>query len=180
VSPFGPLIPPRPDVFSRFPEPTHCPSHYPPSVALYFHNLTNPPSSAIDKDLLCLQELTNPFSRNSLVFTSIQNPGGAGAFLSGCSREHGSRVTSHVLSFACSLFAVSLRFFFALVPFVFKSLQPLFQKHPGWGGIVRTQLIAEKARGHAGACPLRNAGLLRGDYAPAPLAKLATASASEL
>src|SRR6266849_2832238 len=34
-----------------------------------------------------------------------------------------------VLSIAWSLFA----FFFRVLSFVFNSLQPLFQKHPGWG-----------------------------------------------
>src|SRR6266478_8803088 len=39
---------------------------------------------------------------------------------------------------------------------------------------------SEKARGHAGACPLHNSDQLRVDYAPAPLEKLPTASASVL
>jgi hypothetical protein len=76
---------------------THCSlptTRHPLSAALYFHDLTNPFSSAIDKDLLYLQELTNPFFHNSRVFTSIQNPGGVG--VPGCSRVtgHESQVTS--------------------------------------------------------------------------------------
>jgi len=49
--------------------------------ALYFHQLTNPPSSRIDLQHLCFHSFTNPFFRNLFVFTSIQNPGGVGSKL---------------------------------------------------------------------------------------------------
>ncbi len=75
----------------------------------------------------------------------------------------------------CLLFAL----FSALPSFVFNSLQPLFAKHPGGGYPARFDL-EKKTRGHAGACPPHNSGQLRVDYAPAPLEKLPTASASEL
>jgi hypothetical protein len=132
ASPFGPLIPPQPDVFSRVPRPIHCQPLTPFSAALYFHNLTNPFSSAIDKDLLYLQELTNPFFRNSPVFTFIQNPGGVEVFLSGWSRVtgHESQVTSfHLLAASlASLCALSCtRFLY------FQQLAASFRKTPGWG-----------------------------------------------
>src|SRR4029077_7543867 len=78
------------------------------------------------------------------------------------------------LSSLCPLFAL----FSALVPFVLKSLQPLFAKHPGGGYPAST--AKTKTKGHAGACPLHNSSQLRVSYAPAPLEKLPTASASVL
>ncbi len=54
-----------------------------------------------------------------------------------------------------------------------------FVVNRGWG-VSSASIAGRKTRGHAGACPLRNSGPLRGSYAPAPLEKLPTASASVL
>ncbi len=93
---------------------------------------------------LCFHNLTNPFSRNLFIFTSIQNPGGCGGApsisapcpLCLCGK-------SHVLSSLpplCRLFAL----FSAPPSFVFNRLRPLFPKHPGWGGSVRHRSQATK------------------------------------
>src|SRR5712691_4239416 len=45
------------------------------SFALCFQYLTNPSQSLIDAKTIYSHTLTNPFSRNPFVFSSIQNPG---------------------------------------------------------------------------------------------------------
>ena len=59
-----------PPVFSNYPV-TSVPLQRP---LPYFQQLTNPSRSAIDKHLLYSHHVTNPSSRNSFVFSSIQIP----------------------------------------------------------------------------------------------------------
>jgi hypothetical protein len=49
--------------------------------SLYFHQLTNPSLATIDFHILCSHQLTNPFSHNSFLFSSIQNTGAVGGVL---------------------------------------------------------------------------------------------------
>jgi hypothetical protein len=176
VSPFGPLIPPQPVVYSQ-------PSDFVGPLFSYSYELFVAPKKG--KSFVIRQ-----------IRTLAQNTRGVGAFLSGCSRSHRPRVTSHVFSFACRLFVVSLRSFPHSFP-LFSTACSLFYENTRVGGIVRTQLTGFKdKRARRGVpssqcrlspCEIR-AAVLRGwrgelaatSYAPAPLAKLATASASEL
>src|ERR1700737_3676147 len=52
---------------------------------------------------LCFHNLTNPFSRNPFIFTSIQNPRGCGGYSVRLFTSRRSRGTSHALSMACRL-----------------------------------------------------------------------------
>jgi hypothetical protein len=102
-----------------YPLPT---THYPLSPALCFHILTN------------------PFSRNSFTFTSIQTPGGVGRFsplylatrLPRSSRGHSPLATSPLLSSTCRLLR-SLCPLFRTPVLCFQSLAASFCKIPGWG-----------------------------------------------
>jgi hypothetical protein len=58
----------------------------------------------VDLLVLCFHNLTNPFSRNSRVFTSIQNPQVFGSFPVALSTSRRSRITSCAFSSACALF----------------------------------------------------------------------------
>jgi hypothetical protein len=138
------------------PPPTHpaqnseflrarCLLAHPPSD-LQHNTLTLAPISAPDSASFASRHYPLPRSSSilmSLVFKSLQIPfpatplfshpyktiGRVGPFLSiPCSRVtvHG---TSHAFSFVCRLFGA----FFALAPFVFNRLQPLFKNHPGGG-----------------------------------------------
>ena len=87
---------------------------------------------------LCFHTLTNPFSRNPFLFTSMPTLGGGVGVkisealnLSLCMRcFRGKSIPFKHLPPLLPLFVL----FRALSPFVFISLQPLFQKHPGGGG----------------------------------------------
>jgi hypothetical protein len=75
------------------------------------------------------KSLQIPFPATPLFSHPYKTIGRVGPFLSiPCSRVtvHG---TSHAFSFVCRLFGA----FFALAPFVFNRLQPLFKNHPGGG-----------------------------------------------
>jgi hypothetical protein len=50
------------------------------SACLCFQELTNPSSTLVDQHAPRFQTLTNPFSRNPFLFTSIQNPRGVASF----------------------------------------------------------------------------------------------------
>jgi len=87
--------------------------------------------TTIDFLILCFHPLTKPFSSNPFPFTSIRN-GGCG--FSAISRFKLSDAQSPQL-FYFQRAAASYSFlplFFTLVPFVFKSLQPLLPKTGGW------------------------------------------------
>jgi hypothetical protein len=93
-------------------------------------------SFAIDFLLLCFQNLTNPFSRNSRVFTSIQNPRCGGQF---GSLVHESQVTSRGSRIHKSRLFICLPplflFFYALSRILclcFQSLARSFAKYRGW------------------------------------------------
>jgi hypothetical protein len=90
----------------------------------------------------CFHNVTNPFSRNSFIFTSIQNPRGVTLPRS---FQEALRLWVSVVSAVClsrqipsfQQFAAScslLPFFSALLSFVFSSLQTLFPKQGGWVG----------------------------------------------
>src|SRR5216684_4084419 len=91
---------------------------------------------------LCFHTLTNPFSRNSFRFTSIQIPRGGGTLLPFSPLVYPERVFAkghlplpfcfHPLTDSLSLFAL----FFRLPFFIFNSLRTLLPKHPGWWGWV--------------------------------------------
>ena len=91
---------------------------------------------AVDLLVLCFQKLTNPFFRNSRVFTSIQNPRAWRHFSSAVHEvvtHRRPRTTSHAFSSACRLFCSVYAILPHSRPFVFNRLEPLFTKHPGWG-----------------------------------------------
>jgi hypothetical protein len=108
---------------------------------LRVHRPSSPPrpaafSSTIDLLLLCFQNPTNPASRNSRVFTSIQNPRGGRCFASVVQDSQAtitgyeSQVTSfHLLADSFSLFAPVFR----NRPLCFQSFARSFAKSPGWG-----------------------------------------------
>src|ERR1700738_4227021 len=90
---------------------------------------------------LCFHILTNPFSRNSFTFTSIQNPGGVGGFsaLYLATRHSftpifaGPLATSPLLSSTCPPFR-SLFPPFRPPVLCFQSFADSFCKTPGVGG----------------------------------------------
>ena len=108
VSPFCPLIPPQPRVFSRFPRPIHCQpltTHFPPPFI--FITLQIPSHRPSIKISFAFTSLRTPFSVTPLFSHPYKTPGGVGVFLSGCSEVtgHESQVTSFHLvaaSFALS------------------------------------------------------------------------------
>jgi hypothetical protein len=201
ASPFGPPIPPQPRVYSRNRPlvPSSAPrsvnispvraiflatrhstlatSHCPTPRFPRFHRLTNP-SSTIDLQPSRYQQITNPAFRNPFVFSSIQNPRGCGG-----AHFHFSTlwlcvsVANPMFSAVCGLFVVSLRSFLHSFP-LFSTGCRLFSQNTRGG--IQLQLPRQKTKGHAGACPLHNSNQLRVNYAPAPLEKLPTASASVL
>jgi hypothetical protein len=93
-------------------------------------------SSTIDLLLLCFQNLTNPSSHNSRVFTSIQNPRSVGPFgmvaHDSHLTTHRARITNRAFSSACTLF-VSLCALFCLRSLCFQSFARSFAKYPGVG-----------------------------------------------
>ena len=77
---------------------------------VYPLQLQNPlcalPASVANLSPLCFHILTNCFSRNPFCFTTIRiAPGCGGIAFSGFHEPRQSRVTSHVLSVGCRLFA---------------------------------------------------------------------------
>jgi hypothetical protein len=78
------------------------------------------------------QALTNPFFRKPFLFTSIQNPRGVTPPrpLGALSRSFCSILCFQQLAASFFLFA----FFLHTCAFVFSGLQPLLQKHRGYGG----------------------------------------------
>jgi len=82
-------------------------------------------SSTIDLQPSRYQQLTDPSFRNPFVFSSIQNPWGCGGVSAWLFTSHRSRVTSHVLSFGCRLFHLSLRSFSHSLP-LFSTVCSLF------------------------------------------------------
>src|ERR1700732_2371716 len=88
---------------------------------------------------LCFHNLTNPFSRKSFPFTSIQNPGGVPycCFLAALcapvplpAPTLSGWQTPSFQQLAASFSLLPL--FFELASFVFRDLQPLLAKHRGW------------------------------------------------
>jgi hypothetical protein len=110
---------------------------------------------------LCFHNLTNPFSRKPLVFTSIQNPGGVtppGILFSDFSALLLSvSVTNPAFLYCCGLFCALYPLFRARV-FCFQRLTDSFRKTPGGGGglslFLATRLPRAEPRGHS---PLQRA-----------------------
>ena len=204
MSPFGPLIPPQPSVYfrNRLLLPSSAPRNANISPVLstlrilsvatgvyyQFHRTTHCSLSTTHfSSPFVFIILQIPFPATPFVSHPSKTPGGVwGCTLpilnsvALCRRlpRPGRGYKSDVLRTLqplCPLFALSS----VLVPFVFRSLQPLFAKYLGGGGI-QLQLPAQTTRGHAGACPLHNSSRLRVNYALAPFEKLPTASASVL
>jgi hypothetical protein len=114
---------------------------------------------------------TNPFSRNSFFFTSIQNPGGVGSRTQSSPRLSlcalclcGKSIFFKSLRPLCRLFAL----FSALVSFVFSRLQPLFPKRPGRECLqhLRSELRLRRHMRHV--APLSPAPSLDCVYFPPP------------
>src|SRR5258708_25491178 len=93
---------------------------------------------------LCFHNLTNPFSRNLFIFTSIQNPGGAGVRPRSQLRVRCASVANPMFSAVCRLFVVSLRSFLHLLPLFSIACGLFFQNTPGGGGSVRHRIQATK------------------------------------
>jgi len=127
VSPFGPLIPPQARVYFRN-EPLNNAlptAHYPVPTFLR-------PSFSYSYELFVVPKEVKSFAIKQ-IRTLAQNTGSARVLLLGPFTSHRSRVTSHVLSAACSLFVVSLRSFphsFSL----FSAACSLFSKNTRGGG----------------------------------------------
>ena len=133
MSPFGPLIPPQPRVFSRFPEPTYCPpptTHFP--SPFIFITIQIPPHRPSIKISFPFTSLQTPFSATPLFSHQYKTPG-CGSISACLFTSHRSRITSHVLSVACSLFAVSLRSFLHSFP-LFSAPCSLFSQNTGGVG----------------------------------------------
>ncbi len=131
MSPFGPSFPPQPAVYSQ-------PFDFVAPLFSYSYELLFPQPLCFDNDLNC--------------------PGGD-PIVSQCRPlpRPGRGSKSHVLRSLqrlCRVFA----FFSALVPFVFKSLEPLLPKHPGGGFLRRFSPLVYPER------PLRRATFALSDY----------------
>jgi len=95
---------------------------------------------------LCFHTLTNPFSRNSLIFTSIQNPRGVTPLRPLCSD----------LSALCVAVFPGTRHF----PFIFFNLPPLFLSLLSFAGAlplfsVACSLFCQNTRGGGGSTQFR-------------------------
>ena len=85
---------------------------------------------------LCFHTLTNPFSRNPFLFTSMQNPRGVSPspllFRNSCLRVLCASVANPFFSYSCRLFGLSLRSFLHSFP-LFSIACSLFSENRGWG-----------------------------------------------
>src|ERR1700730_4951878 len=107
-------------------------------LAPCFHNLRNPSSRQpvrIDFYFHDFHTLTNPFSRNSFVYTSIQTPGGVtgGSYPDWFCTGGAARAPSHFFSAICSLLE-SLASLLEPPVLCFQSFAVSFSKIPGIGG----------------------------------------------
>lgn len=104
-------------------------AHLPPPTFKHQHALFSSLPIVVG---LCFHTLTNPSSRNSFIFTSIQLPRSVSAsFAFRPNFQVFKRANSFVcidLEPLCPLFVL----FAALVSFVFNRLQPLFRKRRGY------------------------------------------------
>ena len=179
MSPFRPSFFPSPVCF-RAPRSYSLLTHYSLPTTHY------PLSPA-----LCFHILTNPFSRNSFTFTSIQTPGGVGGFsvlylatrLPRSSRGHSPLAISPLLSSTCRLLR-SLCPLFRTPVLCFQSLAASFCKTPGVGvsrmllrdtrgGVLRSGISATSGRRAQGFPPLCLSGKSRPCFAEGAL-KLST------
>ena len=124
MSPFGPLIPPQPRVYSRNEPLTDAlpTAHFPLPTFLR-------PLFSYSYELSVVPKEVKSFAIKQ-IRTLAQNTGGATALLLGPFTSHRSRATSHVLSVVCSLFVVSLRSFLHSFP-LFSTPCSLFSQNAG-------------------------------------------------
>jgi hypothetical protein len=80
---------------------------------------------------LCFHTLTNCFSDNPFLFTTIRVAPGCGWHFRSVLTSHGLRVTSHVFSWACRLFVAPKK----VNSFAIKQIQALLPKYRGGVGI---------------------------------------------
>jgi hypothetical protein len=96
---------------------------------------TNPSSRLLDRKTPYFHTVTNPFSRNPFLFTSMQNP--RCVFRNSCRCVLCASVADPFFSYSCRLFALPFHHFLHSFPLFSIACSPLFRKHPGVGVCLR-------------------------------------------